>query len=197
MPGELQRREARRHYVLGLVMSGLSRHEWAAELFRSALAYDPALVAARVHLGVAYGHAGAYREMIEALTKAVRRDPPAARAALVEEPEEVAVIDRLFATDPMSETAQRAGLEAMPREFVEAGELVELGRRLISEGKDAEAVEALERSLRIDPTFPLAVALLCLAYLLVRETAGAHPANMEKSMLWEIDPTLTELLFKH
>lgn len=193
MLGELDKQEARKLHVLGLLLSGLSQHECAAELFRMALLYDSSLVAARVYLGITYGHMDAYEEMLQTFTEAIRIDPIAARITPIEEPEEVGLINRMFVTYSTLETTP--WVETMPREFVEAGNLAGLGRRLVSEGKYVEAVEALERSLEIDPTFPVAVAVLSFSYLLLRETVGGIPTNREKSVLWEIEPTLAKRLF--
>jgi tetratricopeptide (TPR) repeat protein len=193
MLGELDKQEAHKLHVLGLLLSGLSQHECAAELFRMALIYDSSLVAARVHLGITYGHMDSYDEMLQIFTEAIRIDPIAARIAPIEEPEEVGLINRMLVMYPAVET--RPWVETMPREFVEAGDLTVLGRRHVFEGKYVEAVEALERSLEIDPTFPVAVAVLSFAYLLLRETVGGIPTNREKSVLWGIEPTLAKRLF--
>jgi hypothetical protein len=60
-------------------------------------------------------------------------------------------------------------------------------------GHDSKAIKVLERSLSIDPTFPLGIALLCLAYLLLYERGAKKILGEEKSVLWNIDPVLAQL----
>lgn len=192
MASEPNRRAARARFVLGVVLSGMNEDGGAVELFRSALEYDPALVAARVHLGLAYGRAGAYEEMLGAFREAVRRDSSSVRVALVEQPEEVALIDRMLDPQP---TAPGMRLAVMPAEYAQAGDLVGEGVEHLANGRDDEAIEVLERSLRIDPEFPLAISLLSLTYLLLRERGEVVSVDSNASVLFEIDAELAGLIF--
>lgn len=196
MASEWYQQEARARFLLGAVLVEIAEDEFAIDLFRSALERDPTLVAAHVYLGLAYGRMGTYEEMLGAFREAVRLDPPSVRTAVVKEPEEVALITRLLnppSPVPASETFETV----MPIQYVEAGNLVHTGMDQIAAGKDEEAIEALERSLRIDPEFPLAISLLSLAYLLLRESAGLPSIEAQGSVLFEIDAGLASLVFAH
>jgi tetratricopeptide (TPR) repeat protein len=196
MASEWYQQEARSRFLLGAVLVEIAEDEYAIELFRSALKHDPTLVAAHVYLGLAYGRMGNYEEMFGAFREAVRLDPPSVRTTVVKEPDEVALIARLL-KPPSPVLASETMKTVMPAEYVEAGNLVHTGMDQIAAGKDKEAMETLERSLWIDPEFPLAISLLSLSYLLLRETVGVIPTNREKSVLWEIEPTLAKILFNY
>jgi tetratricopeptide (TPR) repeat protein len=172
----------------------IAEDAYAIELFRSALERDPTLVAAHFHLGLAYGRQEMYEEMLGAFRVAVRLDPPSVRTVVVKAPEEVALITRLL--NPPSPVPARETFETvMPAQYLEAGNLVHTGMDQIAAGTDKEAIETLERSLRIDPEFPLAISLLSLAYLLLRTTRGAFPVEVKASVLFEIDAALARLIF--
>jgi tetratricopeptide (TPR) repeat protein len=194
MASEWYQQEARTRFLLGAVLADIAEDEYAIELFQSALKHDPTLVAAHVYLGLAYGRMGNYEEMFGAFREAVRLDPPSVRASVVQEPEEVALIARLL-KPPSSVPASETMETVMPAEYVEAGNLVRTGMEQITAGRDEKAIEALERSLRIDSEFPLAISLLSLAYLLLRTTRGAFPIDVKASVLFEIDATLAKLIF--
>jgi tetratricopeptide (TPR) repeat protein len=102
---------------------------------------------------------GSHNEMLRAFSRAIRLDARAARFAACEEPEEVGLINGiLFPLQPQP----FADESAMPTTFKEAGDLVALAMNHLMQERDEEAKEALEQSLRIDPSFPLTVALLDL-----------------------------------
>jgi tetratricopeptide (TPR) repeat protein len=196
MASEWYQQEARTRFLLGAVLVEIAEDEYAIELFRCALERDPTLVAAHVYLGLAYGRMGNYEEMFGAFREAVRLDLPSVRASVVKEPEEVALITRLLKPPspvPASETMETV----MPAEYVEAGNLVRMGMEQITAGRDEKAIEALERSLRIDPEFPLAISLLSLAYLLRRTSHRAILIEAQASVLFEIDIALADLIFNH
>lgn len=85
----------------------------------------------------------------------------------------------------------------MPARYLEAGNRIRTGRDQIASGHDEEALETLERSLRIDPEFPLAISLLSLAYLLLRESGIDTSIDADASVLFEIDITLGMLIFSY
>lgn len=187
-------REARARLILGIVLSDVCGEEYAAELYRQALRYDPESVVAHVLLGISYAYAEDYTAMIAAFCEAMRLDPQATRNAACGRPEEVSQIGRiLFPPEPA--TAAQLHESAIPAEFKEAGELVVQATRHLSEGRDEEAARALERSLRIDETDWFAVALLSLAYLLLRDDSGASSVDADGSMLKTIDAFPAELIF--
>jgi tetratricopeptide (TPR) repeat protein len=196
MASERYEQAARTRLILGAVLAGIAEDECAVELFRGALERDPTLVAAHVHLGLAHGRMGAYEGMLGAFREAVRLDPTSVRMAVIKEPEEVELIDRLL-NPPSPAPASGTSVAVMPAEYVEAGGLVRTGMEHLAEGRDEEAIEALERSLRIDPEYPLAISLLALAYLLFRESRGAVAIDAKASVLFEIDAALAELIFSH
>jgi tetratricopeptide (TPR) repeat protein len=176
-------------------MAGIAEDEYAIELFRSALERDPTLVAAHIHLGLAYGRQGTYEEMLIEFREAVRLDPLSVRTSVAKEPDEVALIARLL-TPPSPMPTSATFEAAMPAEYVEAGNLVRTGREQVAAERDEEAIDALERSLRIDPEFPLAISLLTIAYLLLRKRCGIVPIDAQASVLFEIDARLAKLIFK-
>ena len=196
MVSEWYQKEARSRFILGATLAKIGEDEHAVELFRSALEYDPELVAAHVHLGITYAKIGTYEDMFSALREAVRLDSMSARRAVIKQPEEVALIDRVLNPQsplPVSETQETV----MPAEFVEAGNLAWTGLEHIAAGRYEEAIEALERSLRMDPEFSWAITLLTLAYLLLRQSRGAIPRNAPATVLFEIDIRLAKLVFKN
>jgi len=194
MASEWYQQEARARFLLGAVLVEVAEDEYAIELFQSALQRDPTLVAAHVHLGFAYARMGTYEEMLGAFREAVRLDPSSVRTSVIKEPDEVALIARLL-KPPSPVLASETMETVMPAEYVEAGNLVKTGMDQIAAGRDDEAIEALERSLRIDPEFPLAISLLSLAYLLFRTAHRAFPVDIKTSVLFEIDATLAHLIF--
>jgi len=196
MASEWNEQEARARFLLGAVLAEIAEDECASELFRSALERDPTLVAAHVYLGFAYGRMGNHEEMLATFREAIRLDPPSVRTSVVKEPEEVALIARILnphSPVPASETFETV----MPAEYVEAGNLVRKGMEQIAAGRDEEAIDALERSLRIDPEFPLAISLLSLVYLLLRKKRREFPVDPKASVLFEIDAALAKLIFNN
>jgi tetratricopeptide (TPR) repeat protein len=194
MANERNQRDARARFLLGAVLARIAEDEYAIELFRSALERDPTLVAAHIHLGLAYGKQGTYEEMLGAFREAVRLDPLSVRTSVVKAPEEVALIEQLLNPPPPMPASEMLAT-AIPAHYVDAGNLVRTGRDQTASGRDEEAIEALERSLRIDPEFPLAISLLTIAYLLLRTTRRSFPVDIRASVLFEIDTALAKLIF--
>lgn len=196
MASEWYQQEGRTRFLLGVVMVEIAEDDFAIELFRSALKRDPTLVAAHIHLGLAYGRMEAYEEMLSAFREAVHLDPPSVRTTVVKEPEEVALIARLL--NPTPPVLARETFETvMPAHYLEAGNLVHTGMDQIAAGKDKEAIETLECSLRIDPEFPLAVSLLTLAYLLFQKSRSTVQIDAQASVLFDVDAALARLVFNY
>lgn len=194
MASDWYKQKARTHFIIGAVLAEFAEDEYAIELFWSALDRDPTLVAAHVHLALAYGRLGTYEEMLSAFREAIRLDPLSVRASVVKAPEEVILIERLLNPPSPLPTSKRL-VTAMPAQYVEAGKLVHKGMDRIAAGRDEDAIEVLEWSLKIDPEFPLAISLLSLAYLLFRTSRRSFPADVKASVLFEIDATLARLIF--
>jgi hypothetical protein len=144
-------------------------------------------------MGMIYAEMGSHNEMLRAFSRAVGLDARATRSAACEEPEEVGLINRILYPPQPKPFAYES---AMPPTFKEAGDLVALAMEHLMQERDEEAKEALERSLRIDPTFPLTVALLSLTYMLLEECIGTYASQGGGSILWEVEPVLAHLLFK-
>jgi predicted TPR repeat methyltransferase len=177
-----------------MVLSDICGEEHAAELYRQALRHDPESVAAHIRLGISYAYAEDYTAMVAAFGEAIRLDPHVVRTAACGRPEEVSQIGRiLFPPEPV--TAAEGYESAIPAEFKKAGELVVQATRRLSEGRDEEAARVLERSLRIDETDWFAVALLSLAYLLLRERSGTSLVGADGSMLLKVDGFPAGLIF--
>jgi tetratricopeptide (TPR) repeat protein len=190
---QLDKNEDRARLVLGLLLSELYKNRCALDLFKDALFHDPSLAAAHVRMGFVYSEMGSHSEMIRAFERAVRLDPHATRSAACKEPEEVGLINNiLYPAHPQPFVAETL----MPAAFREAGDLVAAAMKHLVQEHDVEAREALERSVRIDPTFPLAVALLSLTYILLGECFGNVSPQVSSSILWEAEPDLANLLFK-
>lgn len=185
--------EGRARFVLGLLLAELYKNRCALDLFKDALFHDPTLVAAHVRMGLIYAEMGSHNEMLRAFSRAINMDARAARSAACEEPEEVELINGiLYPPQPQP----FAGESTMPSSFKEAGDLVALAMNHLMQERDEEAKEALERSLRIDLSFPLTVALLALTYILLEECIGENASQGGDSILWEVEPVLAHLLFK-
>lgn len=198
MTDRWEAREARARLALGLLLYDVNKDECAAEVLRAGLSYDPGLVEAYVWLGFVYGRLAHYEEMIGAFMAALDLDPQAARAAVGEEPEEVWRIRLiLYPLREPSATAEVSWNPAVPADVREACELAEAACAHIGAGRDVEAVEALERSLRLDPVSPHTTSLLALTYLLLGGHAEKWVVGAVESVLWEVSPWLARLLFRH
>jgi tetratricopeptide (TPR) repeat protein len=190
---QLDKTEGKARLVLGLLLSELYKNRCALELFKDALFHDPSLAAAHVRMGFVYAEMGSHAEMLRAFERAIRLDPLAARSAACQEPEEVELINHILYPLP---SQPFTGDSVMPAIFKEAGDLVASALDYLAQQRDEDALKALERSLRIDPTFPLTVALLSLTYILLGECFGNESPQVKGSILWEVEPVLANLLFK-
>ena len=198
MAGWDYRREARVRYLLGRLLADISENECAAELLGEAIRLDARLIEARVELGLLLGRDEDYAGMLEAFQRAIRADTLALREAVLREPEEIEPLWEILHPEPLAGAqAQGDNPPAMPAEFRESGALVSLAGAHIREGRDEAAAAALRYSLQLDPTNPVAIALLALACLLMRSKGAAGGAMVESErVLRDIDPGLAELLFK-
>jgi tetratricopeptide (TPR) repeat protein len=189
MTGVRDEREGRAQYLLGRLLSDIYKDECAAELLRDAVDYLPELAAARVELGIAYCRLERYGEMLEAFREAIRRDEQAVRAAVRDDPAELEALRSLLYPDragPLPTTQERPTLErpsGVPAYVRETWALVRLGREYIGAGRDGEAIAALEAVLRLDDTYQYAMALLSLAYLLLKGDNKVGLTSMEGSVL--------------
>jgi tetratricopeptide (TPR) repeat protein len=190
-------REARGRFLLGRLLADTSKEECAAELLRDAVYYMPDMVAAHVELGFAYCQLERYEEMLGALREAIRLDARAVRAAVRDDPEELDSIWMiLYPEQPAPPPTGTRRESAIPAYVRQSWALVAFGREQIGAEHDSKAVAALENVLKLDKTYMEAAVLLSLAYLLSREGGGIALSEVKGSVLWKVEPSLAELLFK-
>lgn len=190
-------REARARYLLGQLLADIHEDECAAKMLRAAISYMPGMAEAHVKLGFIYCRLEMYEETVGSLREAIRLDERAVRAAVRDDPAELEAIRRvLYPERPTPAPADKARVVKVPAYVRQTWALVDLAREHIGAGRDDEAVAALEAVLRLDETYLYASTLLSLAYLLIRRHGGMMTTEGEGSILWEVEPTLAELLFK-
>jgi tetratricopeptide (TPR) repeat protein len=182
---------------MGLLLSDNCSYERAAELLRDAVDYMPELVAARVELGVVYCELERHDEMLEEFREAIRLDVRAVREAVRDEPKELNELRRVLYPSRETATSPRRDNSRMLPTHVYAGvALAEQGVAEMAAGRDVQAVDFLERALRLDPSNSYPVTMLALAYLLSWESERRGPTVNEGSVLWEVATELAKVLFK-
>jgi tetratricopeptide (TPR) repeat protein len=191
-------KEARMRLALGLMLDEIGKYECAADVLRAAIACDPQLVEAHVWLGIMYEGTVRFEEMVGEFMEAIGIDERAARMAVSTEPEEITKIRQILNAWPVSASPvpedEHQYPPGLPREIREAYELSEAAAKHIGAGRDAEAVEALERAVRLDPVSRPYAALLTFVYVL---NSRARAAWASRSVLWEVSPGLARVIFKH
>lgn len=194
MAYRLDERAARARLALGVMLHYVGKDGCAAEVYRAGLSYDPGLVEAHVALGFAYGRLVQYEEMIGAFAEAVRLDRGRAIKAAREEPPEVGRIREVLygSAEPQGGSGATSWPSAMSASAREAAELVDAACKRLGE---AEAVEALERAVRLDPASTDHRSTLAFAYLLLSEEECE--ARGSSSALWVASPWLAKLFFGH
>ena len=190
-------KEARMRLALGLMLDEMGKYECAEEALRAAIACDPLLVEAHVWLGIIYEGTARYEEMMGEFVEAIGIDEQAARLAVSIEPEEITRIRQILhawpvTSSPVPEEEHEYPPE-LPPQIREASELSEAASKHIGAGRDAEAVEALERAVRLDPVSRPYAALLAFVYVLNRQQRVAWAS---RSVLWEVSPGLARVIFK-
>jgi tetratricopeptide (TPR) repeat protein len=197
MSGRRDEREAWARYLLGLLLSDNCSYKRAEALLRDAVDYMPELVAAHVELGVVYSGLEQYEEMLAEFREAIRLDVSAVRETVRDEPKELDELRRVLY--PQRETAtspRRDSSRLIPTHVYASTALVEQGAAEMAAGRDVQAVDFLERALRLDPSNSYPVTMLALAYVLCWESEGKTPTVNEGSVLWEVATELAEVLFK-
>lgn len=195
------KKEARAHLALGLMLDEIGKSECAVEMLQAAIASDPLLVEAHMWLGIMYEGLVRFEDMVREFVEAIGIDEQAARAAVGTEPQEVMNIRWvLYAPQgsPLSMPESDAEEEhvypvGLPPEVREASELSETASKHIGAERDAEAVEALERAVRLDPVSRPYAAMLAFVYVLNRGQRGLWSS---RSVLWEVSPGLARVVFK-
>jgi tetratricopeptide (TPR) repeat protein len=192
MAYRLDERAARARLALGVMLHYVGKDGCAAEVYRAGLSYYPGLVEAHVALGFAYGRLIQYEEMIGAFAEAVRLDRERAIKAAREEPPEVGRIREVLygPADPKGAFRAAGWPPAMPASAQEATELMEAAYKRLG---TAEAVDALERAVRLDPASADNTSMLAFSYLLLSEEECE--ARGSTSALWGISPRLAKLFF--
>ncbi len=147
------------HHHLGIIEARTGSFDRAVEEYRTALALDPDLVAARLDLGVALSLLGRYQESAEIYRQIVEADPENIRARLGE-------AQALTALGRSREARQRlkAGWQANP----ESVELLHALARLLASADDPDvrsgerALDLARRTLRAGTT-PTRLETLAMA----------------------------------
>lgn len=191
-------REARACLILGLLLKDAGAQDCAAEMFYRALSFQSDLVEARVCAGFAYWQAEDLTGMYESFREAVRLDPLAARAAVLEGPEEVRLISLILYPRQYGAPTQDVDREeVIPAEVRDRDKRLTHAQGLVARGSDKEAIVELEGLLRDDPDDLHPISLLALAYLLLTSGGGSlGTADGRGSVLWEVEPGLARLLFR-
>jgi tetratricopeptide (TPR) repeat protein len=191
-------KDARMRLALGLMLDEIGKYECAADVLRAAIACDPLLVEAHVWLGIIYEGTVRYEEVVGEFVEAIRIDEQAARMAVSTEPEEITRIRQILNAWPVTPSPvpneEHVYPPDLPPQIREASELSEAASKHIGAGRDAEAVEALERAMRLDPVSRPYAALLTFAYVLNRQQRALWAS---RSVLWEVSPGLARVVFKH
>jgi len=190
-------KEARMRLALGLMLEEIGKYECAADVLRAAIACDPQLVEAHVWLGIIYEGTARYEEVVGEFVEAIGIDEQAARVAISTEPEEITRIRQILnawpvTLSPVPDEETWYPLD-LPPQIREASELSEAASKHIGAGRDAEAVEALERAVRLDSVSRPYAALLAFVYVLNR---GQRVLWASRSVLWEVSPGLARVVFK-
>lgn len=197
MDDQYEERQARARYLLGMLLADVYQNECAAELFSAAIERRPGMAEAHLALGFVVGRDDDHIGMVDLFREAVGLDAAAVRAAVGGEPEELAALKRiLYPEPPAPAIAMAQRKSAMPDYVREGGELVESARGHIAAGRDAEAVAALVRVLRLDAEHWYAAHLLALTCLLSQ--AGGEVAEAladAEAVLREVEPGLAEKIF--
>ena len=183
--------------TLGRLLSRVGEHDCAIDVVQKAIEIAPDMTEAHFELGVNYGQVEDYEAMIESFRSAIRLDHQAVRAAAFNYPDEVAELYRLI-SPPEKNTGRpvMAGRQSeIPHEVKEAAALSALASYHLKEGRDADAVTVLERSLTLDPINWVSVVNLLVAYLLLEFNGRMPQVGRRESALWEIDFRLAMALF--
>lgn len=190
-------KEARMRLALGLMLDEIGKSECAAEALRAAIACDPLLVEAHVWLGIIYEGTARYEEVVGEFVEAIGIDEQAARMAVSTEPEEITRIRQIINAWPVTPSPipeeEHVYPPELPPQICEASELSEAASKHIGAGRDAEAVEVLERAVRLDPVSRPYTALLAFVYVLNRRERATWAS---RSVLWEVSPGLARVVFK-
>jgi tetratricopeptide (TPR) repeat protein len=181
-------RVAKARLTLGVMLQEIGKDACAAEVLRAGLSYDPESVELHVALGFTYGRLLHYEEMLGAFMEAIRIDRRRAIEAACEEPAEIEQV-RQFLYGPAA-TEEAKPHPAVPAAVIEAAELVGYACEHLGH---LEAVDALERAVRLDSASADPASMLAFAYLLVPDERREERTD---SVLWEVSEWLARLLFR-
>jgi tetratricopeptide (TPR) repeat protein len=161
-------------HLLGILHAYEGRYEEAEEAFLRAVEAEPEMAGSCVELGLVYACRGDYWKMAEALGRAVEIGAGGVRAYLGEQP----LGDVTAASSPGTQGRAAAGTEG---ESGGVHTLLTSAMSHLSEGRDEEAAELLERALEDKAGSPrAAVALLALTYLLRGDGVEADEAGIRR-----------------
>jgi hypothetical protein len=189
--------EARACLILGVLLEQAGEPKCAAGLFHKALSHQHDLTEARVRLGFVCWQMDDTAGMYDAFSEAVRLDPQAARVATLDKPGEAQLISLVLYPRQYGRLVVEDWERAVPINIRQSSEMMTCARGYLSEGRDAEARDVLERMLKDDADDVYPVPLLTLTYLLLRASGRLKTTAVGKeSMLWKVEPSLARLLFK-
>jgi tetratricopeptide (TPR) repeat protein len=152
-------------HLRGILHAHEGRYEEAEAAFLRAAEAEPKMAGSYVELGLVYACRGEYREMVEALKRAVKIGRGGVRVYLGGRP-----------------LGDIAGDAAAGAEDGRRGVLLPVTATAhLTEGRDVEAAVMLEQSLgKKSGDRPLVIALLALAYLLRGEKIEADGAGVRR-----------------
>jgi tetratricopeptide (TPR) repeat protein len=183
MTDDWQKRQSRALLAVGRRLAWLCEDDLAIAALEKAIKLSPELIEAHFELGIAYGHAERYQEMVATLRAAIRLDHRVVRAAAVKYPDD-------------TEPPVTHELPELPRELRESLALVELSWHHIARGDDRAGMAALERALMLSNASFQTFILLAISYLLLEARAGIPAGALEDSALKEVAPELVVILSK-
>lgn len=197
-PGEMtdwfDERESRACVILGVLLEEVYENDCADALYRRAVSLNPRAAAPHVRIGFLRWDEHDAAGMYDAFSTAVRLDPQAVRELLPNGPEEARLISLVLYPKQYWKPAKarRAGATKQVDELLERQERA---KAEMAAGRDEEAIRVLEALLRMDPEDGYSVALLTLAYLLLRSSDGdVDVLDGKKSMLLKVQPELAKRL---
>ena len=195
MVDKWQRQDARALLAIGRLLAQLCEHDLAIKVLQRALKLNPEAIEARIELGITYGRAEAYQQMVVILREAIQYDQRGVRTAAAMYPADTDLLDGIIDAGEGA-TQSMPTLPELPVELRESLALVELALHDMRRWADRAAVAALERSLTLSNASFQTFILLVISYLLLEVEAGIPSGALDNSALKEVAPEVLVLLSK-